>query len=182
MLAAHEADLVIAGRAAVLNATVRAIRPNHLVVVGTPEAALTRPFDPERATWLMREEGSGTRETCETLLASLDIEPPTLTLGSNGAVVAGAAAGLGVTLVSRDAVRALLATGNSRRSRRRRPQCGGRGTRSPTRARRPRRRCWSPTCWPTCRWSVPRPRATGRARPPSRRPASDIIISEQRRG
>ena len=60
----------------------------------------------------MREAGSGTRQTCEALLASLDVEPPTLTLGSNGAVVAGAAAGLGVTLVSRDAVRGLLAAGD----------------------------------------------------------------------
>ena len=68
-------------------------------------------FDPGRTTWLMREEGSGTRETCEALLGALDADPPTLTLGSNGAVVAGAAAGLGVTLVSRDAVRGLLAAG-----------------------------------------------------------------------
>ncbi len=35
----------------------------------------------------------------------------TLTLGSNGAVVAGAVAGLGVTLVSRDAVTEALAAG-----------------------------------------------------------------------
>ena len=111
LLAAHEVDLVIAGRApASLEAIVRAIRPNALVVVGSPEVA--SHFDLERTTWLMREAGSGTRETCETLLASLDVEPSILTLGSNGAVVAGAAAGLGVTLVSRDAVRALLATGD----------------------------------------------------------------------
>jgi DNA-binding transcriptional LysR family regulator len=110
LFAAHEADLVIAGRApASLGVTVRAIRPNLLVVVGAPDVA--RDFDIERTTWLMREAGSGTRETCEALLAALDAEPPTLTLGSNGAVVAGAAAGLGVTLVSRDAVHSLLAAG-----------------------------------------------------------------------
>ena len=80
-----------------------------LVVVAAPGVA--RDFDPSRTTWLMREEGSGTRETCEALLGALDADPPTLTLGSNGAVVAGAAAGLGVTLVSRDAVRGLLAAG-----------------------------------------------------------------------
>ena len=32
-----------------------------------------------------RQTGSGTRETCEALLASREVEPPTLTLGSNGA-------------------------------------------------------------------------------------------------
>jgi DNA-binding transcriptional LysR family regulator len=60
----------------------------------------------------MREPGSGTRATCEALLAALDADPPALTLGSNGAVVAGAVAGLGVTLISRDAVRATLAAGD----------------------------------------------------------------------
>jgi DNA-binding transcriptional LysR family regulator len=65
-----------------------------------------------RATWLMREAGSGTRTTCEALLAALDADPPTLTLGSNGAVVAGAVAGLGVCLVSRDAVVRWLASGD----------------------------------------------------------------------
>ncbi len=110
LLEAHEADLVIAGRApAALPVTVRAVRPNALVVVAAP--AVAGGFDLERTTWLMREAGSGTRETCEALLAALDAEPPTLTLGSNGAVVAGAAAGLGATLVSRDAVGALLAEG-----------------------------------------------------------------------
>ena len=111
LLATHEADLVIAGRPpAALGAVVRAVRRNALIVVGSPGVA--GGFDLERTTWLMREAGSGTRETCEALLASLDVEPPTLTLGSNGAVVAGAAAGLGVTLVSADAVRGLLAAGD----------------------------------------------------------------------
>jgi len=57
-----------------------------------------------RTRWLQREPGSGTRVTGEGLLASLDADPPRLTLGSGGAVVACAVAGLGATLVSRDAV------------------------------------------------------------------------------
>jgi LysR family transcriptional regulator, low CO2-responsive transcriptional regulator len=105
------ADLVIAGRPPrSLDAAVRALRPNDLVVVGPPGRAGT--FDASRATWLMREAGSGTRTTCEALLAALDADPPTLTLGSNGAVVAGAVAGLGVCLVSRDAVVRWLASGD----------------------------------------------------------------------
>jgi DNA-binding transcriptional LysR family regulator len=111
LLASHAADLVIAGRPPrSLGATVRAVRPNTLVVVGSPATA--RAFGVARTTWLMREAGSGTRATCEALLAGLDADPPTLTLGSNGAVVAGATAGLGVTLVSRDAVSRSLAAGD----------------------------------------------------------------------
>src|SRR5579875_1480145 len=102
-------DLVIAGRPPQsLTAVVRAVRPNALVVVGTPDLAGTEVL---RAAWLMREVGSGTRATCEALLATLDADPVTLTMGSGGAVVAGAVAGLGATLVSRDAVRDHLAAG-----------------------------------------------------------------------
>jgi len=185
LLAAHEADLVIAGRApAALGAIVRAVRPNALIVVGSP--AVAADFDLERTTWLMREAGSGTRETCEALLASLDVEPSTLTLGSNGAVVAGAAAGLGATLVSRDAVRALLASGDL-------AEIPVPGT--------PMRRPWHAVTYPRAtaatevlvahllapegppenRWQRPRPRATGRSRPRPQRPVSDIISEERRR-
>lgn len=109
-LEAHEADLVIAGRPPPhLGLAVRAVRPNSLIVVGPPEAA--DGFAAADATWLMREPGSGTRTTCEGLLATIDADPPVLTLGSNGAVVAGAVAGLGVTLISRDAVRDELESG-----------------------------------------------------------------------
>jgi LysR family transcriptional regulator, low CO2-responsive transcriptional regulator len=107
LLAAHEADLVIAGRPPrSLDVAVRAVRRNELVVVGPPGVS-----DPMGATWLLREAGSGTRAACQALLAELDADPATLTLGSNGAVVAGALAGLGVTLVSRDAVAEALAAG-----------------------------------------------------------------------
>jgi len=110
MLAAHEADLVIAGRPPrSLDVVVRAVRRNELIVVGSPDLPL--PSGVLGARWLMREPGSGTRATCEALLAELDVDPPSLTLGSNGAVVAGAVAGLGVTLVSRDAVRGQLNAG-----------------------------------------------------------------------
>ena len=137
---------MIAGRApASLGVVVRAVRP-------TPWWWSVRPrwrpcFDLERTTWLMRETGSGTRETCEALLASLDVEPPTLTLGSNGAVVAGAAAGLGATLVSGDAVRGLLAAGDLvevpvPHTPMRRPWHAV-TTRGPPRGRR----CSSRTCW-----------------------------------
>ncbi len=111
LLTSHAADLVIAGRPPRgIGAAVRAVRQNDLVVVGSPATAGT--FAVSRTTWLMREAGSGTRVTCEGLLAELDADPPTLTLGSNGAVVAGAIAGLGVTLASRDAVSRPLGAGD----------------------------------------------------------------------
>jgi LysR family transcriptional regulator, low CO2-responsive transcriptional regulator len=111
MLAAHEADLVIGGRppAHVADAVIRAVHPNMLVVVAAPATAAD--FDLARTRWLQREAGSATRAHGEALLSGLEADPPRLTLGSNGAVVACAAAGLGATLVSREAVARQLASG-----------------------------------------------------------------------
>jgi DNA-binding transcriptional LysR family regulator len=110
-LGTHRADLAIAGRPPqqLPGAAVHAVRPNTLLVVASPATADS--FELGRTRWLLREAGSGTRTTCEALLAGWEVDPPRLTLGSNGAVVAGAAAGLGVTLVSRDAVARQLADG-----------------------------------------------------------------------
>ncbi|MHB8295249.1 MAG: LysR substrate-binding domain-containing protein [Acidimicrobiales bacterium] len=62
-------------------------------------------------TWLVREAGSGTRATADALFDSLGISPATLTLGSNGAIAQSAEVGLGVALISLDAVRRQLADG-----------------------------------------------------------------------
>jgi LysR family transcriptional regulator, low CO2-responsive transcriptional regulator len=108
-LATHEADLVLGGRPpAGISATVHATRPNDLVIVAAPGVA----FSLETTQWLMREPGSGTRAAAEAYLAGHEVAPPRLVLGSNGAVVAGAVVGLGVTLISRDAVAAELAKGD----------------------------------------------------------------------
>lgn len=111
MLTRHEVDVVVAGRppAGLDQARVRAVSPNTLVVVGPRE--LANRFDPATATWLLRESGSGTRATTTGLLEELDISPPQMVLGSHGAVVAAAVAALGVTLVSRQAVRRELDAG-----------------------------------------------------------------------
>ncbi|CAM2765546.1 LysR family transcriptional regulator [Skermania piniformis] len=102
----HEADLVIAGRPPQgTGLIIRASRPNQLVVVGAPDA------DPHTATWLLRGPGSGTRDATVALLDRLQTAPPTLTLGTHGAVLAAARAGLGVTLVHRDAITDDLAAG-----------------------------------------------------------------------
>ena len=62
-------------------------------------------------TWLLREPGSSTRSSTEALLSELGISPLTLTVGSNGAIRESASVGLGVTLLSRDAVAQELAAG-----------------------------------------------------------------------
>ncbi|MGH4017390.1 MAG: LysR family transcriptional regulator [Pseudonocardiaceae bacterium] len=110
LITAHEADLVIAGRPPPgVETRVVATKPNELVVVAAP--AVEAAFDWATTPWLLREHGSGTRSTLEAYLKSQDVAPPRLVLGSHGAVVAGAVAELGVSLVSRDAVTDLLSDG-----------------------------------------------------------------------
>ncbi len=118
LLERHRVDLALAGRPEPgWDVRVHAVRAHELVVVSSPElaaesgAAASMLAWLSRQAWLLREPGSGTRLSTEALLADLDIAPPTLTVGSNGAIRESAAASLGVTLVSRDAVAHELAVG-----------------------------------------------------------------------
>jgi LysR family transcriptional regulator, low CO2-responsive transcriptional regulator len=130
LLAHHEVDLAIGGRPAP-GAETLAVRPNRLVVVAAPgsrrsgvphrgpgtarnassAATSVAEADLVAATWLLREPGSGTRATAEAFLDGLDISPRIFTFGSNGAVVESVRIGLGVTLISADAVAGDLAAG-----------------------------------------------------------------------
>lgn len=117
LLERHQVDLALAGRPEPgSDVRVHAVRAHELVVVGSPDlvaesgaAGLLRWLS--RQAWLLREPGSGTRATTEALLAGLEITPPMLTVGSNGAIRESAVVGLGVTLVSRDAITQELAAG-----------------------------------------------------------------------
>lgn len=101
LLGDHAVDLAVAGRPPEgADLVVYGRRPNVLVVAGRPEVAARWG----EAAWLLREPGSGTRATTEALLDELGLDPPRLTLGSNRAALAGAAAGLGVTLAPREEV------------------------------------------------------------------------------
>jgi DNA-binding transcriptional LysR family regulator len=121
LLDRHQVDLVVTGRPEPgWEADVHAVRPHELVVVAAPDLAAdaAHPASPAgllswlaRQTWLLREPGSGTRASTAALLAEMDIAPLTLIVGSNGAITQSASVGLGVTLVSRDAVAAELSTG-----------------------------------------------------------------------
>ncbi|MGH3623618.1 MAG: LysR substrate-binding domain-containing protein, partial [Sciscionella sp.] len=122
LLENHDVDLVLSGRpqqgAGHLELQTQAVRRNELVVVAPASAQLSPelPWSARCArlaerTWLLREYGSGTRMTTEALFDRLEISPSVLTLGSNGAVRESVVAGLGVSLMSRDAVAHELATG-----------------------------------------------------------------------
>lgn len=107
-LADRHLDVVIASLPLPDQATVsRATRANSLILVASP----SYHTDLAEATWLLREPGSATRATTQTLIASLGIDPPTLSLGSHGAVIASAVLGLGITLTSADAVSWYLGEG-----------------------------------------------------------------------
>ena len=100
-LADHHLDVAIAGRPIAGRGLVtRGTRTNSLVVVAAPGA---HP-DLHAATWLLREPGSGARATALSLIDDLGIAPPTLSLGSHGAVIAAAVLGLGVTVAPTDSV------------------------------------------------------------------------------
>jgi DNA-binding transcriptional LysR family regulator len=55
-------------------------------------------------TWLVREEGSGSRALCLRYLAANNLKPKLLTLGSNGAIRQATRVGLGIALMPRIAV------------------------------------------------------------------------------
>lgn len=107
----HQIDLAVTGRPPRGSGLVSvAVRPNRLVVVAG--GGYDEP--PATATWLLRGAGSGTRQTCLALLERRQWQPPTLTLGTHGAVLAAAREGLGLTLVHSDAVAAALGDGSLR--------------------------------------------------------------------
>ena len=110
LIGAHEVDLIIAGAPpSGVEASVVATKPNELIVVAAPSVA--ESFNWASTPWLLREQGSATRIRVESYLTAQHVAPPRLVLGSNGAVVAGAVAELGCTLVSRDAIADELAGG-----------------------------------------------------------------------
>jgi LysR family transcriptional regulator, low CO2-responsive transcriptional regulator len=118
-LLSSEADLAVGGRPPVASRIVgEAFLNNRLVVIAHPghPLATRRSLEPawlSRETWLLREAGSGTRETTEEFLAAKEIEPRSvMTVGSNTAIKQATAVGLGVTLLSEQAVAVELEAGS----------------------------------------------------------------------
>jgi LysR family transcriptional regulator, low CO2-responsive transcriptional regulator len=103
----HKVDVAITGRIPVgLPAHGEPFAANEIVLITAAADPLARrrwvaPEELARRPWLVREPGSGTRAMCEEYLASQEISPELLTLGSNGAIRQAARVGLGVAMVSR---------------------------------------------------------------------------------
>jgi DNA-binding transcriptional LysR family regulator len=116
-LEAHESDVAISGRAPEGRGFEGvAFADNELVIITSPNDPLAKRAwvavdELARTPWLMREQGSGTRRLCEIYLAQHQLQPPLLTLGSNGAIKNAARMGLGIALQSRDAVELELGLG-----------------------------------------------------------------------
>ncbi|GAB2487458.1 LysR family transcriptional regulator [Luteococcus sediminum] len=101
--------------------TSRTVRTDRLCVVVAPNhpwARRRRPLTlPELASTslVVREMGSGTRETLDAALASPDAASPRLVLSSNQAVLGACAAGAGPAVLSELAVRGAVDQGRVRR-------------------------------------------------------------------
>jgi DNA-binding transcriptional LysR family regulator len=118
LLDRHQVDVVVGGQPEPgRDVRVYAVRGHELSVVAAPDLAARAPEGAgllpwlTSQTWLLREPGSSTRSSTEALISELGIAPLTLTLGSNGAIRESASVGLGVTLISRDAVAPEVAAG-----------------------------------------------------------------------
>ena len=112
----HRSDVAIGGRPSGQGVVGERFLENPMVVITKPGDPLARrrsvPMkELGERPWLLREEGSGTRTMTEEILAANGMDPPVLTLGSNGAIKQGARAGLGVSLQSRLATRLELELG-----------------------------------------------------------------------
>lgn len=111
-LATWEAQVAVAGRPPI-ERRYRTLgrRTNEIVLIAQYSQALDAGAL-ARATWLLREPGSGTRAMTQELFEELGIAPENqLTIGSNGAIRECVRAGLGISLQSRDAVRRELESG-----------------------------------------------------------------------
>lgn len=101
----HRSDIAIGGRPPGEGIEGELFLDNPVAIIAAPSDPLAgRASVPiaelKGRPWLLREEGSGTRTMTEEFLSRHGLDPPILTLGSNGAIKQGARAGLGLALQS----------------------------------------------------------------------------------
>jgi len=103
LLAGRSIDLAVSGRPPASGSFESlATRGNEFVLVARP--GFVWPGNLGEVTWLIREEGSGSRAATEEVMALLAVSPPTLVIGSNAAIQRSVEAGLGVAVLPIDAV------------------------------------------------------------------------------
>jgi LysR family transcriptional regulator, low CO2-responsive transcriptional regulator len=114
----RETDLAVGGRPPPSSGIAgEAFLDNELSIVAHPDHPLRKrrsiqPSALSEETWLLREPGSGTREATEEFWSDSGIAPRSvMTVGSNGAIKHAATAGLGITLISLDAVTVEIQSG-----------------------------------------------------------------------
>jgi DNA-binding transcriptional LysR family regulator len=113
----HHADIAIGGRPPSGDRlTGAAFMKNEIALIARADHPLTDGREANldelgACTWLLREEGSGTRAMTEHYLEAHGLRPRVLTMGSNGAIKHAARAGLGVALQSRLAIELELEAG-----------------------------------------------------------------------
>ncbi len=112
----HRSDIAIGGRPPSEGVEGERFLDNPIIIIAAPADPLVGRRSVPIAElgahpWLLREEGSGTRMMTEEFLAGHGLDPPVLTLGSNGAIKQGARAGLGLALQSRLATELELGLG-----------------------------------------------------------------------
>ena len=113
----HEADIAIGGRPPSGDRLTGAtFMPNEIALIARSDHPLTdgRAADLDElgaCTWMLREEGSGTRAMTQHYLEAHGRRPRVLTMGSNGAIKHAARAGLGIALQSRLAIELELEAG-----------------------------------------------------------------------
>ncbi len=103
LLAEREIDAAVCGRPPVTGRFVSiATRPADWVVVARPGTVW--PGRIGTATWLAREDGSGSRALTDEVLAQLGLRPPVVVIGANSAIQRSVESGLGVALLPADSV------------------------------------------------------------------------------
>lgn len=121
LLLGGDADIGVAGR--LWDDDLLGAEPfldNQLLCFSAPDHQLVRqePLEPAQlleGPLLLREAGSGTRESAEAILLEHGVDPrPAMQMASNGALKRAVARGLGVTILSTYAVRLELQLGHLR--------------------------------------------------------------------
>lgn len=103
MLAAHAADLALTTRPpSNRDFETLATMPNSVVLVARPGLVFADHLG--QVTWLVREEGAALRSIADEVITGLHLDPHTIVIGSDDALIGSLEAGLGVGLLPRAAV------------------------------------------------------------------------------